>query len=80
MDIEQYGREYFQGKSGAQLQKLAQSADGQKVAQMLDMQRLQSAAQSGDRAALGDMLQRVLSTPEGRRLAEQVQKAVKKDG
>ena len=47
---------------------------------MIDLieRELRDAAKQGDAAALQDILRRVLSTPEGRALAEKVQKAVGK--
>ncbi|MBQ7435100.1 MAG: hypothetical protein IJV51_04785 [Oscillospiraceae bacterium] len=65
------------GKS-AELNALAQSADGEKLSAMLDGEKLQRAAQNGDGEALRSMLGTVLSTEEGRRLAANIKKLMEK--
>ncbi len=57
---------------------IARSPEGKTLASKIDSDALRTAAQQGDTAALQDILRRVLSTPEGRALAEKVQKAVEK--
>ena len=57
------------------LKALADSPEGKALAAGLDEAALKKAAAEGDADALGDALRRVLSTPEGRALAEKVQKA-----
>ncbi len=79
MDWNEYTERLLKGKNGAALQGLAQSADGQRLGAMLDAQAAQRAAQSGDMTALKGMLEKLLATPEGQRLAEEVKKAVKGD-
>ena len=54
--------------------RLAESADGVKVGHMLDAKAVEDAARSGDSAALQKLLSQVLSTDEGRRLAENVRR------
>lgn len=78
MDIGKYSQELLNGKNAETLKKLADGEDGRRVASLVDMKQLEAAAQSGNTAALGTMLSQILSTPEGRRLAEQVKKAVDK--
>ena len=51
--------------------------DGRKLEGMLDVAEVERAAQSGDQAALRQILTRVLSTDEGKRLAEQLKKVMK---
>ena len=67
-------------KSGkdAELNALARSADGTKLSAMLDGEKLQKAAQTGDGEALRAMLGTVLSTEEGRRLAANIKKLMEK--
>ena len=67
-------------KSGkdAELNALARSADGAKLSAMLDGEKLQKAAQTGDGEALRAMLGTVLSTEEGRRLAANIKKLMEK--
>ena len=66
-----------QGKGDA-LKRLADSEDGKRIGRMVDAEKLKQAAQSGDGKALQDMLKAVLSTDEGRRLAENVRKMMGK--
>ena len=73
MDLEKLEKE-LRGKSG--LKALADTPEGRAISAQLDDDMLRSAAKKGDSAALQDILRRVLSTPEGRALAEKVQKAV----
>lgn len=76
VDLEKLGRQWLQGDHAQQLRKLAESQDGRKLAETLDVSRLQKAASQGDSQVLNQALQQILATPEGRRLAEQVKKAV----
>ena len=56
-----------------QLRKLTESADGQKVRSLLgDEKALAEAVQKGDAAVLRETLQKLLATPEGRRLFNQL--------
>lgn len=80
MDLEQYAKKVRQGEKGSALDALARSADGEKLLAGLDKKRLEQAAKAGDMQALGQLLQGVLASPEGRRFAAQVQKAVGQDG
>ena len=80
MDLERYARQVRGGDKGAALDALARSADAGQVLAGLDKQALERAAKAGDMQALGRMLQDVLATPEGRRFAGQVEKAVRDSG
>ena len=56
-----------------QLQKLAESRDGQKLRSLLgDEKALAEAVKKGDAAVLQGALQTLLATPEGRRLFAQL--------
>ena len=63
---------------GAELNALARSEDGAKLSAMLDGEKLQKAAQSGDTASLRAMLGTVLGSEEGRRLAANIKKLMEK--
>jgi hypothetical protein len=66
------GSKAVSGKS-AELEKLADSPDGQKVKQMLESSgELESAIASSDTDALKKALSNVLKTQEGMRLASQL--------
>lgn len=80
MDLEKYKRQVQQSDKGGALDQLARSEAGAKLAARLDGEKLEKAAKAGDMKALSDMLKGILSTPEGKNFAAQVQKAVKKDG
>ena len=76
-DLEKLGAELEKsGKSDA-LMKLAESADGRAVGRLVDADAVSKAAKSGDMAALQDILRGVLSTDEGKRLAESLRKAMR---
>ena len=75
MDLEKLEQEL---RARKELRALAASQEGKALASRLDERALRAAVQSGDSAALQDILRRVLSTPEGRTLAEKVQKAAEK--
>jgi hypothetical protein len=80
MDIKKYGQEFLQGKNADALRKAADSEAGRRVAKMLDPSEVERAAKDGDTRALEDILRQVMSTPEGKSLAEQVKKAVSENG
>ena len=80
MDLEQYAKKVRAGDKGAALDALARSEDAGQVLAGLDRAKLEKAAKAGDMQALGQLLQGVLATPEGRRFAAQVQKAVGQNG
>lgn len=80
MDLEGYAKKLRRGESGAALDALARSEEAEKLLDGVDRQALEQAAKAGDMQALGQILRQVLATPEGRRLASQVQKAVNGDG
>lgn len=76
-ELEKLGQELSRSGKGDKLKSLADSADGMAVSRMLDPAAVEKAAKSGDMAALKSMLSRVLSTDEGKRLADSIQKAMK---
>lgn len=80
MDLEQYAKKVRQGQTGGALDALARSRDAGQVLAGVDRDKLAEAAKAGDMQALGQILQGVLATPEGRRFAAQVQKAVRDSG
>ena len=75
-DFESIGRQLMSDPRAKQLKKLANSPDGQKITAMLDQEELQRAAKNGDTEALQKILSQVLSTGEGKRLAEQLSKTM----
>lgn len=80
MDMEAYARRLMQGENGASLQRLMGSDAGAALSKHVDGEKLQRAAQDGDMQALSAMLKTVLGTPEGKRFADEVLRAVNGDG
>lgn len=75
-DLEKLGRELEKSGKRDELKRIADSADGRAVSRLVDAEAVGKAAKSGDMAALQEILRGVLSTDEGRRLAESLQKAM----
>lgn len=75
MDLEKLEREV---RARKELRSLAASQEGKVLAAQIDERALRDAVQNGDSAALQALVRRVLATPEGRALAEKVQKAAEK--
>ena len=75
-DLEKLGSELKKGGRSEALVKLAESPDGKAVSRLVDPETVQKAAKDGDMAALQDILRGVLSTDEGKRLAESLRKAM----
>jgi len=73
-NFEQLGRELERQGRTEDIKRLARSEDGMKISRMLDASEVESAARSGDSEALRKMLAKVLSTDEGKRLAEDVKR------
>ena len=76
LDLQNLEKKLRENSNSEKLMAVAQSPEGQRLQQMLDAEKIKSAAQSGDTKALKNILSQVLSTPEGKRLAEKVQKAM----
>ena len=74
LNFEQLGRELERRGKTTELRALAESEDGARLAAMLDADSLTRAAKSGDGAALSGALGTVLSTEEGKRLAERIRR------
>ncbi|MDD5902012.1 MAG: hypothetical protein PUC58_01410 [Oscillospiraceae bacterium] len=75
-DLEKLGAELNKSGKGEKLKSIADSAEGKAISRMVDSARVEQAAKSGDTAALRDILSQVLSTDEGKRLAEKLKKAM----
>lgn len=75
MDLSQLKREL---EASNELKAAADSPESQRLMQTVDTSALEAAAKSGDTAAMKKILSQVLSTPEGKALANKVQKAVQK--
>lgn len=80
MDMEKYAKQLMEGKNGDALKKAVQSDAGARLAARFDGAAVEKAARDGDSEALSGLLKNILSTPEGRDFAAQVQKAVRDNG
>ena len=77
LDISKFAQnEKIRGKE-RELEKLANSSDGEKIKQMVDGAFLQKALDEGDTAALQSTLSKVLKTEEGARLLSQLEQMFK---
>ena len=76
MDWETYAKRLMEGADAQVLQQLTTSEVGASLAARVDGAAIEKAAREGDTAALTAALKDILGTPEGRRFAAQVQKAV----
>lgn len=75
-DLEKLGGQLEKSGKSDRLKSIAESDDGKAVGRMVDAEAVRKAAGSGDMAALQNILRGVLSTDEGRRLAESLKKAM----
>ena len=73
-NFEQLGRELERRGKTEQIKQLAESEDGVKLAKLIDANAVEQAAKSGDGEALCSLLSSMLSTQEGKRLAESVRR------
>ena len=74
---EDLGRRLQQSGKADKIKQIAESEDGARLSRLLDPAAVEAAARSGDSEALRKMLGQILSTDEGRRLAENVKKIMK---
>lgn len=76
--MEKLAKELEGGEKGAALRRLGSSVDGKALENAVDGAALEKAFRRGDAASLKRMLGELLSTPEGRRLADDVGKIMGK--
>ena len=72
-NFEDLGRELSRRGKTEQLKALAETDDVQRLSKMVDSAAVEKAAKTGDGDALKAILNQVLSTAEGQRLAQSVQ-------
>lgn len=77
-NISDLGRELEKRGKADDIKRLAQSPDGEKLKNLIGETEIEKAASSGDAEALKKILGSVLSTEEGRRLAENVRRMMEK--
>ena len=76
-NLEDIERAITSSGKASQLQSLANSPEGQRLAAQLDAKALEKAAKSGNAAALQTAMRQILSTQEGRALAEKLSAILK---
>ena len=77
--MDEYASALLSSANAEKLKSAVSSEEGRRLAAGLDAEEVERAARAGDAAALKDILARVLSTPDGRALAQKVHDAMKKD-
>ncbi|MBQ7736881.1 MAG: hypothetical protein IJT62_03480 [Oscillospiraceae bacterium] len=60
------------GEKGGELRSLARSGEARRLSETLDAAEAEQALRSGDSARVSRLLRQVLSTPEGKALAEKL--------
>lgn len=75
--FDELARELEKDGKSARVKALAESADGQRLEELVDRDALERAARAGDTKALGAILSEILNTAEGKRLAAGVQELFK---
>ena len=78
VDLESIQKEIKSSPAGEALKAAAESAEGKKVLESLDAEKVEKAAREGDMASLRQILSGVLSTPEGQALAQKIRKSLGK--
>lgn len=76
--LESLEKEIRSSAAKEHLKAAAASPEGQKVLKNLDAAEVEKAAKTGDMQKLREILNGVLSTPEGRSLAEKIRKSLGK--
>lgn len=79
LDIENMGKHLLGEEKTRRIKEIADSPEGKKIAEMFDAGQVRKAAEGGDTPALQKILAQLLSTEEGKKLAEQVSKAVNQE-
>lgn len=76
--------ELLHGKQGEAIRRLASSGDAQQLVAMLrskgGVQQAAQAAAKGDTRELMEMMNQLMSTPEGARLVERINQQAKESG
>ena len=71
-DLEALGKALLTGKNGEALRSLARSGEARRLGQSLDRTAAEEALRSGDGEKLRALLEGILSTGDGKALAEAV--------
>ena len=71
-DLEKLGSALLSGKNGDALRALAGTEEAQRLSRQMDTAAAERIMRSGDPAQMKALLQQLLSTPEGRSLAQKL--------
>ena len=74
MNFEEMSRRLQQSGKADKIKQIAQSEHGARLSELVDAKAVEAAAKSGDNQALRSMLSQILSTEDGRKLAESIKK------
>lgn len=77
-ELEEMAKRLEESGKSDELRAIANSPEGERIGRLLNEDEVGKAVRSGDSAALKDILTKVLSTDDGRKLAEQLGKAMQK--
>lgn len=77
MNLEQIGRELQKSGKAEKLRALADSEESRRICELVDQAAVERAAASGDEAALRGILRQILSTDEGKKLAQKLSETMK---
>ena len=72
MDMEKLGAELLSGRQGGAIRDMANSPEAKKLGAAIDPAAAERAVRSGDAAQLKALLTQILSTNEGKALAEKL--------
>lgn len=71
-DLEKEGKKLLEGTKGEKLRGIAASEEARRLEQQLDHAAVERAVRSGDADQIGALLRQVLSTEEGKSLAQKL--------
>lgn len=71
-DLEKLGKALLSGENGDALRALAGTAEAQRLSRKMDSAAAEKIIRSGDPAQMKALLQQLLSTPEGKSLAQKL--------
>lgn len=71
-------KDFLSGKDGEKLRALASTPEAKRLGSLIDPTEAEKAARAGDVAAMRAMLQKLVSTDEGKKLVEGLSKAMEK--
>lgn len=71
-DLKTLGKSLLSGKNGPALRALAESEDAKRLSGKMDAVSAEKALRSGDPGEMRALLQKLLATPEGKNLAEKI--------